>query len=530
MQFNTIEFAVFFLCVLIIFYIMPKKFRWIVLLIASGIFYLLAGINFLAYLGITILSTFTFGLGIDHIHKVQKVNLKQDGLTRDEKKHIKARYKRNRQYLVALNLLVNLGLLFFIKYFNFLSSNFSRLLSFAKVDSTPLLLELVLPLGISFYTFQTIGYIVDVYRGKYAAEKNIFKFALFVSFFPQIIQGPIGRFDKLSPQFFENNEFDYKRICYGLQLFLWGLFKKLVIADRINIAVNQVYDNWKTSNGVSFIIATALYSIQIYADFSGCMDMAGGVAETFGVQLDKNFDHPYFSKTMPEFWRRWHMTLGTWFKDYLFYPVSTSKFSQKLNKKSRKWFGNNAGRLIAGCFPIFMVWLSTGIWHGAELKYIVWGLFHGILIMSSLIFTPVNNAISDKLHIPREKLPFRIFQMIRTFILCCIGRVFFRSPSVSVSFTILKRVITDVDFSAFMKRLTYLNMGLDEKDWCVAAVSILLLWAVSLLQEKYKVRDLIAKRFIVVRWIIFYAAIFTVIVFGIYGPGYDASTFIYNQF
>ena len=278
-----------------------------------------------------------------------------------------------------------------------------------------------------------------------------------------------------------------------------------------------------------FAIATDAFSIQIYADFSGCMDIARGTARLFGVELPKNFIQPYFSKTMPEFWRRWHATLGSWFRDYVFFPFSVSKASLKLNKKARDLMGNEAGRIVAATMPILVVWMLTGIWHGSEWKYVAWGLFHGILIMRSTIFTPHFDKLSEKLKIKRDCFSFRLYQMARTFFLCCVGRVFFRADSFGAALVIFKRTLqtTGLYLLTNGKFFTY---GLNAANWIVAVVFMIVWLGVSIIAEKDDVLEVFEKQNVWFRWILIYALFFAVLVFGKYGPGYQVADFIYEQF
>jgi len=311
-------------------------------------------------------------------------------------------------------------------------------------------------------------------------------------------------------------------------LMLWGYFKKLVIADRIGILVSTVFDNWNDYSGFVLIVATLFFSVQIYADFSGFIDIARGAAEVLGVHLPQNFNHPYFSKTMPEFWRRWHITLGTWFKDYVFFSVSVSGFCLKLNKLFRKRFGNRIGRAASACIPILAVWICTGIWHGAAWKYVAWGLYHGALIMLGLCFAPEISKLTNVLKIRTDCNSWRIFQMVRTFLLCTIGRTFFRADGFMAAIGILKNslvfnpwVLTDG---------TFLKLGLDRPNFVLCILSIAVLLIISLMQEKFSVRKKLQEQNIVFRWLVYYVAIFSIIIFGIYGPDYNASEFIYGQF
>lgn len=384
-------------------------------------------------------------------------------------------------------------------------------------------------MGISFYTFQMVAYIMDCYKGKITPQKNFLKYTLYVSYFPHVVQGPIARYDQLGKQLFEEKTFDMDRIRDGSLLMMWGLFKKLVIADRLSPFVADVYGSYESYSGLLLFFTTVLFSIQIYADFSGCMDIARGVSEMVGIKLEQNFLHPYFSKTMPEFWRRWHVTMGSFFKDYVFYPVSVSKFSLNLNKNARNIFGANAGRIISSCFPVLIVWFLTGLWHGAAWTYIFWGLFHGILIMLSTIFTDFNKKLSEKIHLNTESWWWKLIQMLRTFFLCTIGRIFFRAPTIGVAFGIFGKMFTSVGWKEVFSS-EILTHGIDKANFICVFIAMLILFIASCLQEKMVVREKIAALPLPIRWGFYYVAFFVLIIFGVYGPGYDAGSFVYERF
>ncbi len=524
----------FFFCyvalLVAVFYIVPKKLQWIVLLIGSIGYYLTSDVKYIFFLLATIISTYCFGVLMQKTNEKLAAKIKADGTDRESRKKINDAFKKKKRWILVGNIFITLGLLFVMKYTGFVLDNIQSLSdlfgwSFEKPE-----LNYILPLGISFYTFQSIGYIVDLYRNKMNAEGSPFRFALFISFFPQIIQGPIARFNDLAPQLATPKKFDTKNIKYGFELLLYGVFKKLVLADRIGIMVQQVYGNWGDYGRYELIFVTLLYSIQIYSDFSGCMDIITGVAKMFGIELSKNFNHPYFSKTMPEFWRRWHISLGTWFKDYVFYPISVSNRCQSINRACRKVFGANAGRIISGCIPIYAVWISTGIWHGSSWKFVFWGLFHGTLIALSLIFTPVLDKLSVKFKINRECFSFRLFQMTRTFILCGIGRVIFRANGLKDALGIFKQMWTHNNPWVLVSGSMFSNLGIDTYDFVIIFVSILVLLVVSILQEKFSIRDKLEEQNFIFKWILIYAAIFVILIYGIYGKGFNITDFLYRDF
>ena len=515
-----------FLC----YYIAPKKVRWVVLLIANIVFYLSAGWDELLILLAAVISSFFAGKIIGDYNAQIKGLKKDESLDKAAQKQKKEVLSAKKKRTLWLGLGVPIAILLVVKYTNFVFGSVNSVMRVAGADSKLSLVSLVVPLGISFYTFQIIAYIMDVYKGKIAPEKNFARYMLYASFFPSVVQGPIPRYAQLSPQLFEGNDFDFENLRNGALLILWGFAKKLIMSERLAVFISSVYDNYMNYEGVIFAVATVAFSVQIYADFSGCMDIAIGTARIFGIKLEPNFLRPYFSKNMPEFWRRWHATLGSWFRDYVFFPFSISKTSLKINKNARKWFGEGAGRIVSASMPILVVWALTGIWHGPEWKYVAWGLFHGMLIILSTIFTPKFAVLGEKLHIKMECFSFRLYQMARTFFLCCVGRVFFRAESISAAFEIFRRML--VDFDIYMLKPDYFfGLGLNVANWVVVLVFLAVWFTVSVLEEKYgDVTELLGKQNLIFRWVIVYALILAVVVLGQYGPGFDVADFIYEQF
>ena len=423
-----------------------------------------------------------------------------------------------------------------IKYTDFILSGVSTILSKFGMDWSKEF-NFILPLGISFYTFMLVGYILDVYWKRYRAETNYFKLALFSMYFPHIVQGPIGRYNRLAPQFFADHPFDYNRVTKGFQLILWGYFEKMVISDRIQAFTNGILANWQQLTGFPLLLGISLFSIQLYLDWMGCMDIAHGVSEIFGINLDRNFWHPFFSKNMPEFWRRWHISLGAWFKDYLLYQVSMSGLCKKINKFTRRKWGNQASRAFSAVIPAAVVWIVTGVWHGAASCFVLWGVYHGILIITSSLFEIPIQKLCKFLHIDTECFSFNLFRMIRTFMLSTIGRIFF---AVSAGFTTMieftKRMF---DFRQFGLHTLWdeslFSYGLDRHGFTLAMLLVVLVWCVSMLQEKFDkdnktVRDVIAEQNIVFRWVLYLGLIAGILIFGMYGSGYDAGAFFYGKF
>lgn len=524
----SLKFLAFIAIVSLIYFIMPKKIRWIVLLLASYAYYFISSKALTGYLLVTTISIYLVAVGLEKVDI--KLKKECEGKEKQQKKELKKKAKKRKKLLILVAILVNFGILVFLKYCNFLSENINRFFDLIKVNYELPLRTIVLPLGISYYTLQAISYVVDVYRGKYKPEKNIFKVALFLSFFPQMLEGPIGRFEDLSHQLCEPHEFDYNRIKFGMQLMLWGFFKKMVIADRAGIYVNEVFNNYSNYSGIVIVVAVILYTIQIYADFSGCIDIVRGTSQIFGVNLAENFKRPFFSKNIQEFWRRWHITLGAWLREYIFYPISFSKVCMNLTVKSKKIFKGYIGNLIPAAFSLFFVWFVNGIWHGASWKYIFYGLYYYILTMIGMLFEPLFEKIINKLKINVNSFSYRLWQMIRTTAIVLVGMLIFRASSLKTAGVIFKSMFTFKNIGKLFNGELF-KIGITSGDFIIVVIGVVIMFVVSLLQEKgVNIREKISKQNIVFRWILYYGIIFTIIIFGIYGAGYDASSFIYGQF
>ena len=424
MSFTTFEFFLFALTALVVYYIIPKKVRWVWLLILSYIYYFSYHVTTVWMMILTTAVTYTGGVLLGRLN-----GLKPDkDADREAKKAFKKDITHRKKKVVLLVILLSFGVLAVCKYTNFMIGNINGILAMTKATGRLSVLKLTLPLGISFYTFQSVSYVVDVYRGKHEPQKNFFKYALFVSFFPQLLQGPIGRYERLGSQLYEGHSYDLRNIQFGVQRILWGMLKKMVLADRVNAAVTLIFNNYWNYGGWINVFGVILYSIQLYADFSGGIDITIGVAQMFGITMDENFRQPYFSRSISEFWRRWHITLGTWMKDYIFYPFSLSKCMNKFGKWCKKTFGNNIGKLLPVSLANLLVFFIVGIWHGAAWKYIMYGMYNGVIIAASGMLAPVYAKIHTKLHINPKSWWYQGFCIIRTFILVNIGFYFDMAP------------------------------------------------------------------------------------------------------
>ncbi len=542
MNYTSINFLLFVLIAVIIYFVFPfKKYRWTVLLAANVVFYALAGYKYSVFILFTTLSTYLIALWIEKVSDHSKAELKANKTewSRDQKKAYKEKIKIKKRLIMALALVLNFGILAFLKYFNFFSGSLNDLLGVLKIDFSIPTLQLFLPLGISFYTFQSMGYVVDVYREKSTAQKNFFKLLLFVSFFPQIIQGPISIYDQLSGQLYEPHDFDFTRFKRGCELILWGFFKKLVIADRAVIAINTVTADYNAYNGTTLTFTVLLYSLQLYMDFSGGIDISRGVAQIFGIDMIDNFRRPYFSKSINEYWRRWHISLGAWMKNYIFYPLATSKSFLNASKKMKKSrFGSTkAGAHISKVLPTsiasLIVFLLVGIWHGASWKYVAFGVWNGGVIMLSILLQPIFDGITDGLHINRDNFFFRLFQMARTFIVVMVGYVFDVAPSFSQGMRTIGMFFTGQNFETGFAQI--MDLGLGVTDFVMIGICTVLIFIVSVVQEKEEpkgndIRGLLDKKPFMLKWAVLFVGLLAVIIFGIYGSGYNAADFVYMQF
>ena len=530
MLFTSYSFIIFVALLFIIYYLIPKKYQWILLLIASYFFYYFAGAKYILYILLTTISTYVVSLKISKQKQIQSEYLTQhkSELSREEKKAYKASLKAKQWKWLLVCLLLNFGVLAVIKYTNFAISNINFISEAMGSERQLSFWKIALPMGISFYIFQTMGYIIDVYRGKYPAERNIFKLALFVSFFPQLVQGPISRFDDLSQTLFKEHSFNSRNVSFGLQRIMWGYFKKFVIADRILVAVNALIKDTETYQGVFVVVVMLFYAFELYADFTGGIDITIGIAEVLGIKVKENFERPYFSKSIIEYWRRWHITMGTWFRDYLFYPISVCKPMLNLSKFTRNSFGDAIGKRIPVYISTIVVWFATGIWHGANWNFIVWGLMNGVVIIITLECKPYYVWFHNKFHV-KQTFVFRLFQVIRTVLLMSSLRLFDCYRDVPLTFQMFGTIFTNFNIRELFNG-SLMNIGLKMNDYYVLLIAFIILLTASLIQRSGSVRYKFAEKPKAVRYLVYYASIISILVFGAYGVGYDASKFIYNQF
>lgn len=522
MSYFNPKFAAFVVLAIILYSLVKKKYRPLVLLLVSYIFFYVISSKLVIFLLLSTLSVYGAGILIDKVDNKKKQLLEIDS---ENKALIKSNAKKKKKIILILTIIFNVSFLFFFKYLNFFISNISFILNLFDKPSIDLV-KIIAPIGISFYTLQALSYLIDVYNGKIIASKSFVKVALYLSFFTTIIEGPITRFDEVNETLFSGNKITYNSLCFGLQRIIYGFLKKMVIADRLNIFVKTIFNNYNNYGGFCNLLGAIFYTILLYMEFSGTMDVVIGTAEIFNVKLPENFKQPFFSKNISEFWSRWHISLGKWFKDYIFYPVSLSKPVKNL----RRHFKNRVGSLIAGAIALFCVWSLNGLWHGAGWTFIVFGMYHFLLILLGNIFEPFISKICTKLKINRKNKFYVFLQIIKTCFLVFIGELFFRAPSLEVAFQMLRKIFTDFSFNELTSGMIF-KLGLDIKDYLILGIFLIVILVISILREKgINVREKIAQQNIVIRWSIYYLLILSIIIFGAYGVGYQPVEPIYADF
>ena len=525
---NVFFLGLFLPLTIIIYNMVKQKNRWKVLLIASYIFFWSISGKLIIYLLFTTFAMHYLGLWITSIQNEKEEALKL--IEKDKKKEIKQIYENKKRKIVIFAVLAQLGILIILKYSTFLGTNINTLLNMLNIPMQLKITNYLIPIGISFYTLQAISYIMDVYKGKIKADKNLGKLALYISFFPQIMEGPICRYSDTADQLWEGKKVTYESLTSGLKRILYGLMKKMVIADRLNPFVMNIFTYYSEVDGGVIALGMIFYTLQLYMDFSGTMDIALGIGEIFGVKMPENFKQPFFSKTISEFWTRWHITLGTFLRDYVYYPVSLTDKCKKLTTKLRKKIGNYYGPLITSTIALFCVWICNGIWHGSDWNYIFFGMYHFVLILIGRIIEPLVKKINAKLHINSNNPVYKGIQMIRTTILVFIGELFFRANSLKDGFAMFNEMCTKFSFN-LIKDGTILKLGIDKYDFIIVAITSIIILVVSILNErKINIRESIATKNIVIRWTLYFALIIMIVIFGAYGIGYIPVNPIYAEF
>lgn len=538
MTYTSFMFAVFALLTILVYYLIPsKKYQWVVLLIASFIFYMYNSYRFAFYIACTTASIYFAAKYIEDYARSTKELAKQKKteLSRSEIKAFKKERKKREQLILALALILNFGILFILKYYNFMVGGLFELLGFSKGE-TPFI-KLFLPLGISFYTFQATGYLIDVYRGLVDAERNFFKFALFVSFFPQTIQGPISEFEQLGNQLTQEHKPEWIRFKLGCQLILWGLFKKLVIADRAIYFIQKCTNHYTQYNGLVIFLVGLTYALQLYTDFSGGIDISRGIAKILGIDMIDNFKRPYFSQSLGEYWRRWHISLGAWMKKYVFYSLAMSNTFMKLSNRIKKGEKKpsavrmHLAKTLPSALAIFVVFMFVGLWHGANSKYVAFGVWNGAILMLSMLFKPVFLRMNEIFHVKDTSFFWKLFRIIRTFILVLVGYYFDIAKDFKSAVDMMSRSVFDWNISLAMQQLP--KMLPQIQDHIILFVASIILFVCSILQERKDAEspgELTHSHSAVLQWIVIFIEILLVAIFGVYGTGADPADFVYMQF
>ena len=500
MLFNSGDFLLFFPVVVLVYFVIPQRVKYLWLLGASYYFYMSWNPRYAVLILFSTATTWAGALAISAVGR------KFDGNGKTLKK-----------WCVAGCIVLNLGILFAFKYYGFAAANLEGLLGLFHISVKMPVFDVLLPVGISFYTFQALGYVFDVYRGEITAEKNFLRYALFLSFFPQLVAGPIERSKNLMSQIYEPHSFDLQRVKDGLLLMCWGFFQKVVIADRIAILVTEVYDNFTVYSGLQIFLATVLFAFQIYCDFGGYSDIAVGAARVMGFSLTKNFKSPYYAVTVSEFWRNWHISLTTWFRDYVYIPLG----------------GNRCGRLKK-YRNLLLTFAVSGLWHGAGWNYVIWGGLNGLYQVAGDLTRPFRVRCQKRLHVRTDCGSYHLFQGIVTFMLVDFAWFFFRAGDVKAAIQMIRHGLANIGILSLFSpsTLSGINtMNLPEKDFFVMLGSLIVLMLVDYWKrQKVDLKGILMRQNIWFRWLVWYGLIFAVLIFGVYGPEYDASAFIYFQF
>lgn len=519
--------AIFLPVVIAAYALCPRRFRWVVLLAFSYVFFWLISGKLIVFILLSTLIMYGVGLKLDALLAQRDERIAAD---KSQRKELKRIYQKKMRGWVAIGVGANILLLVLLKYLTFLSQVGASLLGLFGLQVDPLVASIGVPIGISFYTLMAASYIFDVYRGTAKADRNIARLALFLSFFPQIMEGPICRYNQTAESLWAGRDIEKDNLYRGTVRIMWGLAKKLIVADRLNLLVKPVFADYASYDGGVIAFAAICYTLQLYCDFSGAMDVALGTARIFGVELPANFNHPFFSRTASEFWKRWHITLGTWLRDYIFYPISLSKPLKNLTRAARKTIGNRYGPLVAGAITLFCVWFANGLWHGAGSQYIFFGLYYFVIILLGGFIEPLAQALAEKLHYSRESRWYKGLQIFRTLIVIFVGELFFRAEGLSAGLAMFGQMVTDFTFESFTNG-TVLAIGMSAGDFVAIAGAVVILLVVGIIEERGTVISAwLCGKNLAVRWIVLFVLIFSMLIVGSYGFGAAPLEPIYAQF
>ncbi len=480
MSYTSLQYFALVIITALVYYLLPRRIRWTALMLGSSVFWLAAS-------GANLLIPIVF-LGSIAVSWICGMMLH--------------RAKKGRRLLLFAAIVLSAAPL--------LISKAGTLFFSVLLRSRPP--QWIIPLGLSFYSMQMIAYLADIYKGKVAPQQNFFKYYLFISFFPQLLQGPIPRYDEMESQLFEGHRFSSANLMNGIQLIIWGFFLKYMIADKAAILVNNVFSTPKLYDGTHVLTAAVLYSFQLYTDFLSCVTLSQGVAGIFGIALRDNFCHPYFATSIKDFWRRWHMSFSSWLRDYIYIPL-----------------GGNRKGAVRKYINLMITFGVSGVWHGASLSFIVWGLLHGMYQIVGDLTHPFRERLYSAAGIEKGGIVYLTLKRIGTFILVCISWIIFRANSLSAGIGMIRSIVSNFSLATLLTN-SFFTVGLDRQEWTVLLLSLVTLCLVSALQEKGNIRAWFNKQMFLVRWLIYLTAICVIWIFGTYGFGFNAQDFIYGGF
>lgn len=491
MQFTSIAFPAALFVLLLVYYFIPERNKNVLLLTVSYAFYAAFGLKYALLLLITTLVTWYSGLLLSKDNVSEKI----------------------KNTILIISSLLAIGFLFVYKYLDFSIGILERVFSVFRSGISFKKLNLIMPVGISFYTFKALSYLFDMRKGKYAPVKNITEYALYISFFPAILSGPIDRPDVFIPQLRKEHKFDYNKVRAGALLMLWGYFLKLVVSDRIYQFTSAAYAGYKNYPGSFLLIAALLYSIEIYCDFWGYSSIARGIAGTLGFEITENFRQPYFAQSIAEFWRKWHISLSSWLKDYVYIPLGGSRCS-----KVRRYFN------------ILVTFLISGLWHGAGLSFVIWGLLHGFYQIAGSILEPARKKWLELIKVDRDSSVHKMVKRINVYLLVSFAWIFFAASSTRDALAIILRIVKDFNLKSLFDR-SFFETGISRPDCFVLFLGGVVLLIVDYLKnKKFNIQGWISRQHVLFRWFIYLTAVFSIIIFGVYGIGYEAASFVYFQF
>lgn len=525
---TTVYLFLFLPAALIMYQIVPQKMKWKVLLGFSYLFFYLISGKLVIYLIGTTLLTHYIGVWLAWL----KTQCRQEllGVEKEEKAELRNRYRKEEKIVLAVGILILLSVLAYLKYYNFFAQNMNLLLEKSNVQPFFQMKVLLLPIGISFYTLQAIGYMADVYWEKIPAERHLGKLALFLGFFPQIMEGPICSYSSTADTLWKCSPLTGANLSKGSIRIFWGLFKKMIIADRLYVIVCAVFDHYENYSGVVVVAAAVAYTVQLYMEFSGCMDIVIGSGRLFGVELPENFRQPFASGNAAEFWRRWHITLGVWLKTYVFYPVSVSRVVKRWNQYGRRHLGKYITKLGTSAFALFPVWLCNGLWHGPRWSYIFYGMYFFVVLMVGVAVEPIRKKVIESFHINEKALYWRAPQVLKTWLIIFIGELFFRANGLKAGIHMFLSIFRDFQVEKLWDG-TMLTLGLDYADFIAIFVGCLVVGIVGVIKEKnIAVGERLEGLCLPVRWLAYYSLILAVVILGAYGVGYQQVDLIYAGF